>query len=373
MPTGSFRPLFLLVGLFPAVSFGQSLKIGEPAPPLSLERTIPTGMNATWAALRGKPVVIEFWATWCGSCVAEIPRLNELVAKFEGIQFISITDEPPSVAEAFLASHPIHGWIGLDHDASTFKAYGVEARPQTILVGKDGVLRGILHPAQVSAAVLSDLVAGRPVRPDSLSAPLHILQDSSRDPVFALLLRPSDSPNPGGVFGVDPGKLQGDNIRLGTIIAYAYSIGERHLEGPEHLLGTRYDFCVLLPGGATGDTELLREMLERSFKLKIRREPREMDAMVLKLRGAKPPESPGQRPMSLLVGSLELRLNRMVVDETGLQGRYKAFGIPEKEEELRQSLLSQLGIEMIPEKRPVDMLVVDSLELPVFRVNLPGR
>ena len=53
--------------------------------------------------------------------------------------------------------------------------------------------------------------------------------------------------------------------------------------------------------------------------------------------------------------------------------RYKVFEIPEKEEDLRQSLLSQLGIEMIPEKRPVDMLIVDSLELPVFRVSLPGR
>lgn len=367
------RPLFLLVGLFTAVSFGQSPRIGEPAPPLSLERTIPAGMNATWAALRGKPVVIEFWATWCANCVAEIPRLNELVAKFEGIQFISITDEAPSVAEAFLAGYPIHGWIGLDREASTFKAYGVEARPQTILVDKDGVLRGILHPAQVSAAVLSDLVAGRPVTPDSLSARLNILQDTSRDPVFALLLRPSDRPKPGGVFGVDPGKLQGDNISLRTIIAYAYSVGERHLEGPAYLLGTRYDFCVLLPGGVTGDTELLQEMLERSFKLKIRREPREMDAMVLRLRGAKPPESPGQRPMSLLVGSLESRLNRMVVDETGLQGRYKVFEISEKEEDLRQSLLSQLGIEMSREKRPIDMLIVDSLELPVFRVNLPGR
>jgi thiol-disulfide isomerase/thioredoxin len=369
---GSARLLLLVVAMFTAVSSGQSLKIGEPAPQLSLERTIPSGADATWAALRGKPVVIEFWATWCANCVAEIPRLNEMVAKFESIQFISITDEPLSVAEPFLASHPIHGLIGLDHEASTFKAYGVEGRPQTILVDKDGVLRGILHPGQVSAAVLSDLIAGKPIHADSLAARLHILQDTSADPVFALLLRPSNQAKPGGVFAVDAGKLQADNIPLLRIIAYAYATGSRHLEGPQPLLSTHYDFCVLLPDGMTGDTELLRDMLERSFKLKLHHEAREMDAMVLKLRGAKPPEFPGGFPMSVLVNGLEGQLNRMVVDETGLQGRYKSSPIQGKEEDIRQALLSELGIEMILGRRPVDMLIVDSLELPMFRKSL-GR
>ena len=218
--------------------------MGQPAPPLSLGRTIPAGMSATWTALRGKPVVIEFWVTWCGMCVAEIPRLNELVTKFPDIQFLSITDEELPVVEPFLAKRPILGWVGLD-------AAGVEARPQTLLIDKDGVLRGVMHPAQVTDAVLADFVAGRPVSPRGLKARLHMFEDKSADPVFAVVLRPSSRAKAGGRFSVDPGALEGENVPLGTIISHAYSIGAKRLEGPDHLLGMRYDFCVLLQARRT--------------------------------------------------------------------------------------------------------------------------
>ena len=363
------RPLFALFVLLSATSSGQSLKVGDPAPPLTLERTIPSGMTV----VKGKPAVIEFWATWCGNCVAEIPHLNELVAKFPGVQFVSISDEPASAVEPFLAKQPIHGWVGLDRESATFKAYMVDARPQTMLIDKDGILRSIMHPEQVDDAVLADLLAGRPLKTYRLSARLHMLEGATGDPVFALMLRPSSKPKAGGIFGIDPGRLQGDNIFLRTMIAQAYSTGERHLEGFEALMTTRYDFCVLLPGGLTGERDLLREMLERSFKLKVRHEAREMDALVLRLTGPPPQERPGGYPMTNLVGSLEYRLNRMVVNETGFTGSVKGPDFPEKPEELPAALKSQLGMELVPARRAVDMLVIESLELPTFRVNIPGR
>ncbi len=363
------RPLLALFALLPAISSGQSLKVGDPAPALTLERTIPAGMTS----LKGKPAVIEFWATWCGNCVAEIPHLNELVAKFPGVQFLSISDEPASTVEAFLVKQPIHGWVGMDRESATFKAYMVEARPQTMLIDRDGILRGMMHPEQEDDAVLSDLMAGRTLKSYRMYARLHMLGDTAADPVFALMLRPSSKPKPGGIFGIDRGRLEGDNIFLRTIIAQAYSTGERHLEGFEHLMTTRYDFCVLLPDGLAGERDLLREMLERSFKLKVRHEAREMDALVLRLTGPPPQERPGGFPMTNLVGSLEYRLNRMVVNETGYTGSVKGPDFPDKSEDLPAALKSQLGMELIPERRAVDMLVIESLELPTFRVNIPGR
>ncbi len=55
--------------------------------------------------LIGKTVVVKVWATWCGSCIAEIPALNELVAKYKSdtnIVFLSITDDKEEKIKSFL-------------------------------------------------------------------------------------------------------------------------------------------------------------------------------------------------------------------------------------------------------------------------------
>lgn len=227
-----------------------SLKVGEPAPPLALERTIPGGAPATLESFRGKPVVMEFWATWCAYCVQEIPRLNALAEKFPGVAFLSVTDEQAPVVEAFLLKRPIHGSVALDRGGATFKAYDVETRPRTVLINPDGIVSGIMHPAQMTEAVMADFVAGRPVSPVALRRSLHILEDNSVEPFYAVLLRPARKR---GNFWINPGYIQGEGIRLKTLLAYANSIPETRLEATSELMETRYDFCVALPQGMTGE------------------------------------------------------------------------------------------------------------------------
>ena len=77
------------------------VKVGDVAPPLHLQRLIPDQpVDTSLDALKGKAVVLEFWATHCGPCVEAIPHLNELVDQFAGrIQFVSVTAEDPPLAQ----------------------------------------------------------------------------------------------------------------------------------------------------------------------------------------------------------------------------------------------------------------------------------
>ncbi len=62
---------------------------GTPAPPLDSLQLLqdPTGARADWASLKGKVVVLEFWATWCSPCVASLPHLNQLVESLDPTKF----------------------------------------------------------------------------------------------------------------------------------------------------------------------------------------------------------------------------------------------------------------------------------------------
>ena len=125
------------------------------APPLLQAAALlqaPPGAKLDAASLKGKVVILEFWATWCGPCVMAIPHLNELAEKFKGqpVQFVAITDENEATVKAFLAKKPIDAWVALDTDKAMNKAYGIDAIPHTVVLGKDGLIAAITYPTTVT-------------------------------------------------------------------------------------------------------------------------------------------------------------------------------------------------------------------------------
>src|SRR6185437_1258307 len=168
---GFILPAFLSGNSF-AVADKDGPKIGDIPPPLTLTKTIqglPAG-EISWDKLKGKVVVLEFWATWCGPCVKAIPHLNELVEQFKDkpVVFISVTSENEDVVRVFLKNHPIKASILLDDFERLNKAFHVAAIPHTVIVDASGHIAAIAHPADLQAGNLEEILAGKK---SSLPAP----------------------------------------------------------------------------------------------------------------------------------------------------------------------------------------------------------
>ncbi|MFM8400950.1 MAG: TlpA disulfide reductase family protein, partial [Pirellula sp.] len=83
------------------------LTIGSDAPALDVEHWVQNGegkFSKVTKFEKGKVYIVEFWATWCGPCVASMPHIVETQAKYadKGVQIVSISDEPKETVEEFL-------------------------------------------------------------------------------------------------------------------------------------------------------------------------------------------------------------------------------------------------------------------------------
>jgi thiol-disulfide isomerase/thioredoxin len=129
-----------------------------PAPRQAPPFTLPTG-NATVSldSLRGKVVLVDFWASWCGPCHQSFPWMAAMHKKYadQGLVIVAINlDKTREAAESFLEKLPASFTIAYDPSGKTATAYHVAGMPTTVLVGRDGRIRSThigFEPAKAAA------------------------------------------------------------------------------------------------------------------------------------------------------------------------------------------------------------------------------
>jgi uncharacterized protein (TIGR03435 family) len=397
--------VFLLSGISFLGLAADKASTGHPAPPLNLEKLLqaPADAVASWEALKGKVVVLEFWATWCGPCIEAVPHLNELTDEFkeQGVQFIAITDEKESVVQPFLKRKTMRAWVGLDTDRSMFKDYGIGGIPHTVVVGTNGVIAAVTHPTALSAAVINNVLAGRSAglpapRREEPQVAAEPSETRVEPPLFQVLLRPSSEGDAGSSSSSGPsgtgsaGKMyraETKGVSLLSLAYWAYQTTESRLVTNAALPEGKFDVLINVPYAASERIpELLSDTLKTTFGLRGRKETRDVDVYELTAKESKLEETvstggssassgPGRMsavntPIKSLARSLEGQLKKPVLDNTGLTNRYdlqlkwKQEGREVVPEVLIEAVRGQLGLGLAPARRPVELVVLE-VEKPV--------
>lgn len=123
----------------PKVSY---IGVGEPAPDFQLPTL--TGGRVRLADYRGRPVVLNFWASWCTPCRREFPLLRQAYAGGKaGFALIGVdTDDPNEPDGRGFATDQHATWpSGFDPDTLVARGYGVKPLPQTLFIDRAGIVR----------------------------------------------------------------------------------------------------------------------------------------------------------------------------------------------------------------------------------------
>ncbi|MHB8460993.1 MAG: peroxiredoxin family protein [Candidatus Limnocylindrales bacterium] len=164
-----------LIGSPPAVG----LRPGDRAPDFTVTRTDGStftlsdlaGRPLSLAALRGRGVWIDFWATWCPPCQAETPVLRDTYAAYRdrGLSLVAISVQETSVADvaAYAARYGLQYTIAADVSADIFHRYGVFALPTQFFVDPNGIIRDVVQGPMTMASAAAEVEAILPATPPS--------------------------------------------------------------------------------------------------------------------------------------------------------------------------------------------------------------
>ncbi len=374
--------------------------VGAQAPEFTIEKLhkAPPGAKATLADLRGNVVVLAFWSTECPTCPDVIPRLNTLAHRFkdEPVVFLSILNETGEEVDEFLKDKfEVKTWIGLDEDMSVTADYFIPGVPMVTIVNGNGVVCARLHAQKLSPEVINAALDNKAVNTElpPLPRPLQFAFEQQQDaaaaenqlPLRRLSVVPVEMSTPRKVNHLGGVRLRGASLREAFTIAYGMDY--QSIVSDTMLLNAKFNIDVVPGDGRESESpELMKQLLEETFQVDVRKEVGELEALVMRL-----PDGPGpglkvstaetanlQRdgshffatkiPLRVLEFFLVEELNQAVFDETETGAQEFDFTLswdPKKRGNFKKALREQLGIELVPESREMELLKVE-------RRNMPG-
>jgi thiol-disulfide isomerase/thioredoxin len=130
------------------------VKPGDTLPSLSLNYL------GQQPQLTGKPVLVEFWATWCPPCRKSIPHLNEVYAKYKdkGLTIVGITNEDEATVKKFQEKIPMNYNVAINAPQELLEQFGVDGIPTAFLVDKTGKVVWTGHPMELTEATIQKVL-----------------------------------------------------------------------------------------------------------------------------------------------------------------------------------------------------------------------
>ena len=355
--------------------------IDQPAPSIEVSEWI-SGKPEEENGFSGKNVILEFWGTHCGPCIAAIPHLNELVATYgsKDTLFVSLTREEPHIIERFLEKRPIKGGVATDREGAMFDAYGIQSIPHTFLIDSQGLLRWHGHPAFFTAELLEEFLQTDNVpKVDEPTTSSETVPVVTPDTLFFLKIDRNASDRRGASLGIGDEQFEAEfyGHRVIDVIRGLLDrpLSRMRIEGeePEELLDV--EFRSLHPLQAKATRERAVDVLCDMFGIAICRVVEQREGWTLtcsnpqltdmsdlgggsSMDASKDQFTGSNITIDQLTDYLEGLMKCIFFNETHLAGKYD-FVLPvETFDQTRRALEEEYGIKVESAVREVEIVIL---------------
>lgn len=394
--------MFLVLGGVLSTVNAQTLQVGDKVPNQQFDDVILPNSgdmlvkNISLENFANKIVVLDFWATWCGPCIASMPKYESLQKKFKDkLQVIGITHESVKRIQSFSKNRPVGFMLAIDTTSKWKSLFDYRTIPHVVLLDQKGIVRAITRSDEITEQVIGKLISN-----ESIDLPLkkdNMEFDATADNFNApsgtkesFNIQPAIENFNSSMSKVGQKEYEGRRISLLNFpidgmyrVAYkvsyyrtAYEIDQKEFSFSKR--SNLYCLDVIVPKAGDGLYTYMKKKLAENFDVKARMEKRKMMVTVLKRNkeplGIKVSDTTNKYYSAssnffsgdgVLVSSLAEFLEghglagMPVVDETGISGRYNIH--MEWEPEKKGSMIEQfrkMGFELLKEEREIEMVVL---------------
>lgn len=373
---------------------GQQLNIGDKVPNASIDLISPINEMTSLNDMKGKVVILDFWATWCGPCISNMAHLDSLHKKFAGaLEIIAVSHEERGRLERFAKKRPVSFEYALSSDGILQDLFPHRVIPHSVIIDKSGVVRAITNPQNIDAtviqAVLNQETIDLPVKSDNIEfdyAMDYFNRDSSTIEAFEIQPYNPDIPSftkyqQGG------NRITMHNTTITGMYREAFEMSSYRLvfdiDGARvdwENTANRFNLDILVaPADSNKVKDVLKEKLLSTLEIKARVEKRTMEVIVMTLNDSIPfglglsnteqteLTSRGDQYISNSASLNEFAqylenygiVGMPVKDETGLAEKYKfnfAFD-PENSQSFFDEM-DRMGLKLKRKEREIEVLVI---------------